>query len=167
MNVFEAIRTKRAVRSYTDQSVPEDHLHQILEAGRHAQSSMNRQPWTFLVIRDREMLKKLSECGTYAGPLSGAAFGIALVSSDGWPFDIGQAAAYLQLAALELGVSSCLVWLGEAEKAKTLLGIPADRYLEMAIAFGYAAQPSPAKPKPGGRRPFDEVVRWEHYTLLE
>ena len=163
MNIFEAIRTKRAVRSYTDQAVPEEHIRQILDAGRRAQSSMNRQPWTFVVVRERERIKKLSDCGTYAGPLAGAAFGIALVSSDEWPFDIGQAAAYLQLAAWELGVGSCLVWLGEAEKAKTLLGVPTDRHLEMAIAFGYAEQALPSKPKPGGRRPFDEVVRWEHW----
>ena len=163
MNIFEAIRTKRAVRSYTNQAVPEEHIRQILDAGRRAQSSMNRQPWTFLVLQDRERLKKLSECGTYAGPLAGAAFGIALVSSDEWPFDIGQAAAYLQLAAWELGVGSCLVWLGESEKARDLLGVPAGRFLEMAIAFGYAAEMTESKPKPGGRKPFDEVVRWEHW----
>jgi nitroreductase len=163
MNVFEAIRTKRAVRNFSDQPVPEEHIRQILEAGRRAQSSMNRQPWTFLVVRDREKLKMLSECATYAGPLAGAAFGVALVSSDEWPFDIGQAAAYLQLAAWELGVGSCLVWLGEDEKARELLGVPAGRFLEMAIAFGYAAQVTDGKPKPGGRKPFDEVVRWEHW----
>jgi len=161
MNIFEAIRTKRAVRSYTDQAVPEELIRQILDAGRRAQSSMNRQPWTFLVVRDRERLKKLSECGTYAGPLAGAAFGVALVSSVEWSFDIGQAAAYLQLAAWELGVGSCLVWLGEAEKAKNLLGVPADKYLEMAIAFGYAVESSPGKPKRTGRLPFEDVVRWE------
>lgn len=163
MNIFEAIRTKRAVRSYTDQAVPEEHIRQILNAGRRAQSSMNRQPWTFLVVRDRERLKKLSECGTYAGPLAGAAFGIALVSSVEWSFDIGQAAAYLQLAAWELGVGSCLVWLGEAEKAKRLLGVPADKYLEMAIAFGYGVEPSPREPKRAGRLPFEDVVRWENW----
>ena len=161
MNIFEAIRTKRAVRSYTEQIVPEELIRQILDAGRRAQSSMNRQPWTFLVVRDRERLKKLSECGTYAGPLAGAAFGVALVSSVEWSFDIGQAAAYLQLAAWELGVGSCLVWLGEAEKAKNLLGVPADKYLEMAISFGYAVESSPGKPKRTGRLPFEDVVRWE------
>ena len=163
MNIFEAIRTKRAVRSYIDQPVSDELIRQILEAGRRAQSSMNKQPWTFLVLREREGLKKLAECGTYAGPLAGAAFGIALVSSDDWPFDIGQAAAYLQLAAWELGVGSCLVWLGESEKAKALFGIPAELHLEMAISFGYPAEPAGAKPKSGGRRPFDEVVRWEHW----
>ena len=163
MNIFEAIRTKRAVRSYTNQEVPDEHIRQILDAGRRAQSSMNRQPWTFLVVRDRESLKKLSECATYAGPLAGAAFVVGLVSSDEWPFDMGQAAAYLQLAAWELGVGSCLVWLGESEKARDLLGVPAGRFLEMAIAFGYAAEANEVKPKLGGRKPFDEIVRWEHW----
>jgi nitroreductase len=163
MNILEAIRTKRAVRTYTDQPVPEQHIRQILDAGRRAQSSMNRQPWTFLVVRDRERLTKLSESATYAGPLAGAAFGVALVSSDEWSFDMGQAAAYLQLAAWDIGVGSCLVWLGESENARDLLGVPAGRFLEMAIAFGYAAETAAVKPKPGGRKPFDEVVRWEHW----
>lgn len=163
MNIFEAIRTKRAVRSYASQPVPDDLIRQILDAGRRAQSSMNRQPWTFLVLREREGLKQLAECGTYAGPLAGAAFGVALVSADPWPFDIGQAAAYLQLAAWELGVGSCLVWLGEGENAKALLGVPAELHLEMAISFGYPANPAGVKPKSGGRRSLDDVVRWEHW----
>jgi nitroreductase len=163
MNVSEAIRSKRAVRHYTDQAVPEEHIRLILDAGRHAQSSMNQQPWTFLVVRDRGRLKELSTCGTYAGPLAGAAFGIALVSSEEWSFDMGQAAAYLQLAAWELGVGSCLVWLGESEKARDLLGVPAGKFLDISIAFGYPAEAPGGKPKPGGRKPFDAVVRWERW----
>ena len=163
MNVLEAIRTKRAVRKYNGQPVPEETIRQILDAGRRAQSSQNRQPWTFIVLQDPDRLKKLAECGLFGTPIAGCAFSIALVTSVEWPFDIGQAAAYLQLAAWELGVSSCLVWLGETEKAKELLEIPAEQHLEMAIAFGYAAEPPTSKAKPTGRKPFDEVVRWEHW----
>jgi len=66
MNVLEAIRTKRAVRDFADRLVPEETIRQIVDAGRHAQSSKNEQAWHFIVIRDRETLRQLSTCGKYA-----------------------------------------------------------------------------------------------------
>ena len=69
MDVAEAIRTKRAVRRFTDQPVAEDAIRAVLNAGRRAQSSKNSQPWHFIAIRDRDTLRRLSECGEYAGHL--------------------------------------------------------------------------------------------------
>lgn len=163
--ISELIRTKRAVRQFESRPVPEDVIRQIVDCGRRAQSSKNTQPWHFIVVRERATLQRLSECGAYAGHISGAAFAVALISekADGSnDFDLGQAAAYLQLAAWEQGVGSCIATLGEADKAKAVLGVPAERGLRMALSFGYPAQP-PAPPKRGGRRSFDEVVRWEHW----
>ena len=73
MNVSDAIRTKRAVRQFQDKPLPEDVVHAILSAGRRSQSSKNTQPWQFIAIRDKVLLKALSETGTYAGHLAGAA----------------------------------------------------------------------------------------------
>lgn len=163
MEIIEAIRSKRAVRSFTDQVVPDEVIHQILDAGRRAQSSRNSQPWTFIVVRDRDRLHRLSACGAYAQPLSGACFGVVLVSSVEWAFDLGQAAAYLQLAGWNFEVSSCPVWLGDSDQVRDLLGIPQDQYVEMAIAFGYAKTAQTGSAKKGGRKPFNEVVRWEKW----
>lgn len=163
MEVIEAIQSKRSVRSFSDQEVSEALVRQILDAGRRAQSSRNSQPWTFIVVRQPDRLHRLAACGAYAQPLSGASFGVVLVSAVDWSFDIGQAAAYLQLAGWSLGVSSCLVWLGEKDQVRSLLGIPQDQQVEMAIAFGYARDPQPAALRKGGRKPFDEVVRWEKW----
>ena len=162
MDVLEAIRTKRATRQFADRPVPDDVIRQIVDAGRRSQSSKNDQPWTFVVVRDRDTLKRLSECGQYAGHLAGAAFGVAIVAQPGYDFDQGQAAAYLQLAAWNLGVGSCIGTLNESEKAKAVLGVPSEWHLEISISFGYPAQP-PNPPKPGGRKPLDEVVRWEKW----
>ncbi|MCI0395018.1 MAG: nitroreductase family protein [Chloroflexi bacterium] len=162
MELLEAIRTKRAVRNFTGQPVPESIIHQILHAGRRAQSSKNSQPWHFIVVRQPETLKQLSTCGRYAGHLAGAAFAVAIISSEQWAFDIGQAAAYLQLAAWSLGVSSCLASLSEPEKAKAILGVPPDKQFHIVLSFGYAAGP-PSRPKATGRRPLEDVVRWEHW----
>jgi nitroreductase len=163
MQVLEAIRTKRAVRHFSDQPVPEAVIREILHAGRRAQSSKNEQPWHFIVVRERQTLNQLAACGRYAGHLAGAAFAVAIVSAVNWTFDIGQAAAYLQLAAWDLGVSSCIASMWEPERARAILGVPADKYFEIAISFGYAAEPAGAKSKAGGRHSFDKVVRWEHW----
>jgi nitroreductase len=137
-----------------------------LNAGRRAQSSKNTQPWHFIAITDRETLRQLSECGQYAGHLAGAALGVALVAEVEDGFDLGQAAAYMQLAAWELGIGSCLASMWEPEKAKAILGVPEGLHFDIAISFGYPAeeQQRPSAVKPGGRRAFEEVVhreRWE------
>ena len=153
MNTLDAIRTKRSVRQFKDEPVPEETIRKILDAGRHAQSSKNEQPWTFLLVQDRERLQALSECGRYAGHIAGAAFAVVLVDHSHWSFDIGQAAAYLQLAAWDLGVSSCLAYFGFTDRLKELLGIPAEAEAEIGISFGYAAE----GPRPGrraGRKPW-------------
>lgn len=163
MSAFETIRTKRAVRQFTDQPVPETLIRQILDAGRRAQSSRNSQPWRFIAVRDRDTLRQLSTLGPGTGHLAGAAFAVVIVSSVDWTFDVGQAAAYLQLAAWELGVGSCIAWIAEGERARSILGAPDGQHIEIALSFGYAAQPPNDKPKPGGRLSFDDVVRWEKW----
>ena len=169
MNVTEAIRTKRAVRVFTDQPVPEEAIRAVLNAGRRAQSSKNTQPWHFIAVRDREKLKRLSGLGRYAGHLAGAAFAVAIVSPDParWsvPFDLGQSAAHMQLAAWELGLGSCIASIYEPEKAKAILGIPDDLHFDVALSFGY---PQPEQRRPDvvrkvGRRTFSEVVHWEKW----
>jgi len=170
MNVSEAIRTKRAIRQFTGQPVPDEAVRAILNAGRRAQSSKNTQPWHFVVVRDREKLRQLSECGTYAGHLAGAALAVVLLTPDPaqrWSimFDAGQSAAYMQLAAWELGLGSCLATIYEPEKAGAILSAPAEQHVNVALSFGYPApgQVRPDVVKKGGRRPFDEVVHWEQW----
>ncbi len=170
MNVAEAIRTKRAVRKFDTRPLPEEVVHAILNAGRRAQSSKNEQVWQFVAIQDKAILQALSECGEWAGHLAGAALGVAIVIPDPSEkfqilFDAGQAAAYMQLAAWELGVGSCLASIYDMEKARLILGFPADMHLRIAISFGYPADEAKltATPKSGGRRPLEEVVRWDKW----
>ena len=170
MNVSEAIRMKRAVRTFQEKPLPDDVVHSILNAGRRSQSSKNDQGWQFIAIRDKTILSALSKTGTYAGHLAGAALGIAIVTPDPEGkfqdlFDAGQAAAYMQLAAWELGVGSCLASIYEPEKAREILGFPADWHLRIAISFGYPVDEEKlsAAPKKGGRRPLEEVVHWDKW----
>ena len=158
--ILNLIRTKRAVREFSSEPVPEEVVREILEAGRLAQSSKNDQPWHFILIRDRETLRRLSTCGRYAGHMAGADFAIALVMQPGYDFDMGQAAAYLQLAAWDRGVASCIASMWEPDRAKAILGIPADKQFDTAISFGYPAK-RPGKVK--DRRPLEDLVRLEKW----
>ena len=170
MNVSEAIRTKRAVREFQPKPLPEKDVRAILNAGRRAQSSKNRQAWRFIAVQDKETLKKLSKMGAFAGHLAGAALGVLILTPPpdkfyGALFDAGQAAAYMQLAALEMGISSCLATLHKPEKAYELLGIPDEWQVLMAISFGYPAKSQGLhfRPLRGGRRDFEEIVNWEKF----
>jgi nitroreductase len=82
MEVSQAIHTKRAVRKFKTQKLSEADIKTILNAGRRAQSAKNMQPWRFIAIQNGEILKKLSELGTYAGHLAGAALGVAILTID-------------------------------------------------------------------------------------
>ena len=168
MNVSEAIRTKRAIRKFQDKPLPEETVQAILNAGRRSQSSKNEQVWQFIAIRDKSVLKALSETGTYAGHLAGAALGVAILTAD--PdrkfqimFDAGQAAAFMQLAAWELEVGSAPASIYEPEKARQILGFPSEWHLRIALSFGYPLDEGKfsAAPKKGGRRSLDEVVHWD------
>ena len=72
MNVYDAIRAKRAIRQFQDKPLPDEVVQQILNAGRLSQSSKNTQPWQFVALRDRARLEALSKCGTWVGHLAGA-----------------------------------------------------------------------------------------------
>ncbi|MBN2149275.1 MAG: nitroreductase family protein, partial [Anaerolineales bacterium] len=170
MNISDAIRLKRAVRKFTPEPLPKETTLAILNAGRRAQSSKNTQPWHFIAITDKATLKSLSECGEWASHLAGAALGVALLSEEPTAkfqtmFDLGQAASYMQLAAWELGVGSCLASIYQAEKARQILDFPEDMHLRIAISFGYPQdiQKLSMPPRKGGRFTLSEVVHWQKW----
>jgi nitroreductase len=170
MNVSEAIRTKRAVRKFQDEPLAENVIDAVLNAGRRSQSSKNEQTWQFIAIQDKTILKALSACGTWAGHLAGAALAVAILTPDPTAkfqimFDAGQAAAYMQLQAWELGVGSCLASIYEHEKARAILGFPTEWHLRIALSFGYPLDEEKlsAPPKKGGRLPLEELVHWDKW----
>lgn len=170
MEVAQAIQLKRAIREYSNENIPDDALAAILHAGRRAQSSKNTQPWHFIAIRDRKMLQDLAQLGNYADHLAQAALGIAILTPDPekrWSimFDAGQAAAYMQLAAWELGIGSCIATIHNPEPARPLLGFPEDLHVRVALSFGYAQvlTKMKAQPRKAGRRDIEDVVHFERW----
>ena len=170
MNVSDAIRLKRAVRTFQDKPLPDEVIRSILNAGRRSQSSKNTQAWQFIAVRDKTILQELSQCGEWAGHVAGAALCVAILTPDPNEkfqilFDAGQSAAFMQLAAWELGVGSCPASIYEPEKARAILGFPAEWHLRVALSFGYALEEEKlsAPPVKGGRMSLEEVTHWERW----
>jgi nitroreductase len=170
MDVAQAVKSKRAIRAFLPKPLPENIVRAILDAGRHAQSSKNSQPWQFIAVRDRQTLERLSQTGKYAGHLAGAALGVVIVTPDPAQkvtiaFDAGQAAACMQLAAWELNVGSCPASLYDPEKVREILGIPPKWHPYIALSFGYfdpQRQP-PSGVRVPGRKPLDDIAHWEKW----
>ena len=171
METLEAIRARRNVREFTDQAIPDADLDRILAAGRLAPSAKNWQPWDFVVVTDSEQLGRLSKVWQGGGHIAGAAAAIALtlpVLDDPKRklvarFDLGQTAAFIQLAAADLGVGCGHSSIGDQDLARDVLGLPDDVEAALILDLGYPADRPLAPLKRHDRRPLDDIVhrgRW-------
>jgi len=172
MDTLDAIRTHRAVRRFRADPLPDEDVQRIVDAGRRSGSSKNTQRWAFIVVRDRETLRRLAEVGDFAGHLAGAALGIALVTPKPGPgdphsimWDLGRCAQNMTLAAWSLGIGSVPATVYHPEFAQGILGYPDDRWCEYILSFGYPADSTDLTrpPKPGGRRALEDVVHQERW----
>jgi nitroreductase len=167
VETWDAITSRRNVRSYTDQPISVENLNRILEAGRRAPSSRNTQPWDFVVVTERDRLTRLATVWQGAGHVSSSAATIALVTpvTESGPmrseYDLGQATMNIMLAAADLGIGSGHTAVGDQDLARELLGVPADHRCAYLIALGYPADRPLAPIRLPSRRPFDEVVHRE------
>jgi nitroreductase len=164
--VIDLVKSKRAVREFTDQPLAPDLIRQILDAGRLAGSAKNMQPWHFVAIERKETLVELSRCGQFAVHLAGASLGVALVTPDPVlrltvPFDLGRAAQNMMLAAWAAGIGSEMATIYQPDRAREILGVPDGFTVPWCISFGYPAQPEPRPARKGGRRPPEDVFHFE------
>jgi len=139
MDVFEAVRTLLAVRSYKDTPIPDAVVRRIVEAGRLTGSGMNRQPWHFIVVRDRDELRRLGELAS-SGPYVAQAPLAIVVAIDKTRFAVSDASRAIQsmlLTAWADGVGSNWVGFGGLDKVKALLDIPDELEVLAIVPFGY------------------------------
>ena len=167
-DVYSAVLGLRTVRRFRSEPVSDGHLQQILEAARWTGSSKNRQSWSFVVVRDRDQIGRLAECGDFTVPLRNAPLVIAPVRlPDGYDWDMGRLSQNIMLAAASLGVGSCPITLHRHDDAKRVLGVPEDHGCMWVIALGYvddAAEREGRKASAlGGRKPLEELVRYERF----
>ena len=141
MEVFEAVRTMLAVRRYLDRAVPEAIVQRIVEAGRLTGSAMNLQPWHFIVVQERDTLRRLGALARSGPYVAEAPLAIVVViDRTGYAVsDASRAIDSMMLTAWAEGVGSNWVGFGNLEKVNALLGIPSDRDVLAILPFGYPA----------------------------
>ena len=169
MQTWEAITSRRNVRSFADRPIPAADLDRILEAGRRSPSSQNWQPWDFVLVTDRALLTELAKVWRGAGHVAHSAATIVAVgpAADN-PFrraqlDLGQATMAMMLAAADLGIGSCHAGIADMPRVRELLGIPDDRDWALLISLGYPADRPLTSIKNPDRRAFDDVVHRGHW----
>ena len=161
---IQFLLTRRSIRKFKDEDVPLEILLDIVDVARWAPSSKNRQPWEFIVIRDRSILEKLSTFHPGCKPLSEAKAAIAVVgdptiSPNTYMVDCANATMYILLAAHALGLGA--VWINTIgyEGMKDILKIPKDKALVSLVALGWPAE----EPKPKPRKSLDEITYLNTY----
>ncbi len=176
MDTWEVIRSRKAIRDYADTPVPEPVIRRILQAGRLAGSAKNVQPWTFILVRNKERKQALSRCGYFARHLAHAAFAVVVctpVDQRRWAsFDVGRATQNMVLAAWDQGVGSCVAALHKGGCARSLLKVPESHDIQIAIAFGYPAEGGEGAIqhfvrtqvlRVRGRKPLSELLFYEEW----
>lgn len=140
MDVFEAVRTVTAVRRYTQQRVPADIEERVVEAGRIAASSINLQPWHFVVIGERETLMSLGRIMRSGPYIADASFAVVVLVEKDSPYGVSDASRAIQnmiLTAWGAGVGSNWVGFGPMPEVEALLAVPATYEGLAIVPFGY------------------------------
>ncbi len=172
MDAYRCLVTKRDLRNYTDRAIDRTVLLQILRAGRRSGSARNRQPWQFIVVTDREILRRLARCGWFAAHLGAAAAVVVVtVESTRDLFDAGRCAQNLMLAGWSLGVASCPATLHHDAEVGRVLALTDNLIVGTAIAFGYPHPRGRSRRERlalaiiagRGRKPLETLVHWDRY----
>jgi nitroreductase len=166
MDVYDCIRTRRTVREFKPDPVPDEIVRKILQAGRWAPSSSNTQPWHFVVMQNRETIAALGKIATQGAFLGHAPLAIAIVmeSARRPQLDAGRAIQQMELMAWSEGLGTCFVGIRAAEQhhaIKTLLGIPEAMELITVLPFGYRLAGRRATGTP--RKPMAEIAHSETF----
>lgn len=136
-NFHDLLVGRRSIRRYTSEPVNPDDVRLILEAGLMAPTSKSSRPWSFVVVEDKDMLTRLSQCKDMgAGPIAKCPLAIVVTvdatKSDPYIEDASIAAAYMQLQAADLGLGSCWIQVRGRFGAD---GMPAEEYVQEALGI--------------------------------
>ena len=165
MDVYQCIRARLTVRSFKPDAIPEHLVRRMLRAARWAPSARNRQPWHFVVIRNRATLERIGAIAASGAFIGSAPMAVAVVMDRvGRPeFDAGRALQQMELTAWAAGVGGCVAGVRGDENAqvKALLDIPDDKELVTVMAFGYPDDVSAAGTK--HRKPVSQIAHNEKF----
>lgn len=161
----------RQYRHFTDEPVSHDQLAALTEVARWSGSSRNTQPWRFIVIRDRGLIRELWQLGlpqTRALETATAAIAISMPADEGraagYAYDEARAAERILVAASMLGIGAGISWIRPEFRPQVahLLELPPDRFVRTIMAIGRPSEQGRAPKSAAGeaRLPADELISW-------
>jgi nitroreductase len=167
VDTYLAVASKRDWRRYADRPVPEAVQRRILDAGRLAGSSQNRQPWTFVVVEHPDAKERLAETVYAAENIRTAAFAVAIVTPGGkYPFDVGRAMQNMFLVAWNEDVASCPNGTPDSAATARVLGLEEGLLPVNIPSFGYPKRPRNPEERSAekwsakaNRKPLEQVLR--------
>ena len=159
MDMLEVMRSRRSVRRYTDEKISDEHLKQIVSAALLAPSGHSKYPCEFIVVKNRELLEKMSHCRKgVAKMLEGAAAAVVVVAdkdkSDTFVEDSCVAMMSMELLAASLGIGNCWIQVRNREAEddspsedflRGILDFPENFACQAILSLGYPAKPPKAR----------------------
>lgn len=148
---METIFKRVSIRKYESRAVEQEKIVKVLVAAMAAPSAGNQQPWEFHVVRDRDMLLKLSQISKYSSPVAAAPAAIVNVCdtqgrrfAEVAPVDMANCTEHEWLEATDLGLGA--VWIGvypfedRIKEVNKILGLPEGKYAFSILTLGYPAE---------------------------
>jgi nitroreductase len=168
LELFDAIKNRRSIRKYKETAVEKEKLMKVLQGARLAQSAANRQPYGFVVVKDKDTIKKLSSVAyqDWIAPImivvcvNPKLSWIRKDNEEFWKVDAGLAMQNLSLVAFSEGLGTCWIAAFDEEKAKAVLGIEKPIRVVAMTPLGYADE---KKGPITNRKPIDELVHYEKW----
>jgi len=160
--LMKIIRARRSIRRFSEKPVSDEAILALLEAARWAPSGSNKQPWSFVVVRESANIGKIR---LVSPGLLGEPPALLIlcdetsIESATHLMDIAMAAQNILLAATEQGLGSCAVRSFNRRAVQLLLELPSSTTPELIITLGYPVGPTKVPP----RRPLEEMVHWERH----
>lgn len=171
MEVFEAIKTRRSIRAFTNEEVSEEEVRKLIDAARQAPSAGNIQPWEFVIVRDPRRKHRLTAAALNQTFIEEAPVVIVVCANEaqsGWGYgargatlyclqDTAAATQNILLAACDLGLGTCWVGAFYEEKVRKVVNVPRGVRPVAIVPVGHPAE----KPSPRPRRSITEIIHYE------
>ena len=155
------IKERRSIRQYQEKEIPDDEIEMILEAGRWAPSGSNKQPWEFIIVKDKDKIREIEKTASYGKfikqvPVLIAIVGKPKINSKWYIQDSSLVSMNMMLMAWGLKIGTCWIGTMNREKAKEILGLGKDDFLLTVLPLGYIKGDIPS---PTPRKDMDEIKR--------
>ncbi|GAG83846.1 unnamed protein product [marine sediment metagenome] len=155
------LKERRSIRTYLDKAISDKEVEMILEAARWTPSASNKQPWEFIVIKNKEILREISKKAFYGKHIKRAPLAIAIVGKikenpNYYIQDTSLVSMNMMLMAWSLGIGTCWIGALKREAVKELLGLEEDDYLLTILPMGYIKGNIP---KPTLRKDLDQLKK--------